>query len=632
MTAGAVKAPGSGKTFDVSGNFSNSGTFMAGTGTVTFTGSGTQAIRGNTTFNNFANAFSAGQGLQFAQSSTTTVSGTLTLSGASTISELALTSSVAGTPWKFDVAGSPTVTFVNVMDSDASGGTTITGNNSTDSGHNSNWVLTPAPAISLSYTQGAFTDNVTPGTSVTIAGSMAYFEDRDLTLSFTGNFYQNFFGLGEKWLRGVNNSFGNPWYFIKPNGQFYAWDGTKAALGSALLTTLDPVYYVYPDLLYNASNQSFDYVLQQRLGLTFTGNFSQNYGGQNEKWLKGIVNNFGNLWYYIDTTGSLYSWNGISGTATGTLLAQLDTLYRAQPQRLYNAQPGEVTASITSNVLTITRPADWAGHEVVELTHTAPASDQVFTLNFVNHAPVVNAIPNQTASGSGAPLMVTLGFSDADNDTLNVSALAGNLGFVLKQTLGLRVQGSLYTNYGGQHEIWLQSTLNNWYFLKPDGTLYKWDGTAGAATGALVASLDPVFYYHSDLLTNPSTGDIAYALDQRLNLTNTGNLYLNYGGANEKWLLGNDGWYFIKPNGQLYKWDGTAAEATGTLMATLDASYYTNIQRLHNAQPAQVTAGVLGNTLTLTATPGFIGHVWILVEVKDPSQSVSNMFQLTVTA
>jgi hypothetical protein len=140
-----------------------------------------------------------------------------------------------------------------------------------------------------------------------------------------------------------------------------------------------------------------------------------------------------------------------------------------------------------------------------------------------------------------------------------------------------------------------------------------------------------VFYYHPDLLTNPSAGDIAYALDQRLNLTSTGNLFLNYGGASEKWLLGNDGWYFIKPSGQLYKWDGTARMATGKLMATLDTDYYTNIQHLYNAQPAQVTVGLLGNRLTLTPTAGFIGQFWIVVEVKDSRQSVANMFQLTVT-
>jgi hypothetical protein len=486
----------------------------------------------------------------------------------------------------------------------------------------------------LSFTQSTFTGSVTSGTTVTIAGSMAFFLKRDLGLTLHASAVSQFGGITAKWLQGTVNSFHNNWYYITPAGLLFAWNGSAAVTGSTQLGALDPVYYVYPDLLYSASSATFDYVLQQRLGLTFTGNFYQNSSGQNEKWLKGNSNNYGNPWYYIDTTGSLYSWDGTAGTASGTLLAKLDTLYWAQPQRLYSAQPGEVTAAVTNNVLTVTTVTDWAGHEVVELTNTAPASHQIFTLNFVNHAPVLSSIPNQTVSASGSPLRITLSQSDADNDALGFSAVAGNLGFLLKQTLGLRMQGSLSTNAGGQDEIWLQSTLNNWYFLKPDGTLYKWDGTAGKATGTLVATLDPVFYYHPDLITNPSAGDLAYALDQHLNLTNTGNLYLNSGGANEKWLMGSDGWYFIKPSGQLYKWDGTAGKASGTLMATLSSSYYTNIQLLSDAQPAQqITTGVQGNTLTITATPSLIGQtVWILVEVEDSSQAVTTMFQVTVTA
>jgi hypothetical protein len=485
----------------------------------------------------------------------------------------------------------------------------------------------------LSYTQSTFTGSVAAGTTVAITGSRAYFEDRDLNLSFTGNFNQNHSGFNEKWLRGANNTFGNPWYFIKPDGELFAWDGTKAAQGSTLLTALDPVYWVYPDLLYNASPNTLNYVLEQKLNLKVNGSLSVNAFGRNEKWLAGNTNNYGNQWYFIDASGGLYSWDGTSGSATGTLLAQLDTLYWAQPQRLYNAQAGEVTAAINGTVLTVTTPTDWAGRVVVALDTTAPASEQVFTLNFVNQAPTLNTIPNQTASRSGSPLQITLSFSDADSDIANVSATETNVGVALKQTLGLRVQGSLHTNAFGQHEIWLQSTLNDWYFLKPDGTLTKWDGTSGQATGTLIRTLDPVFYYHPDLLTNPTAGNLAYALEQHLHLTNTGNLHVNYGGAGEQWLLGQDGWYFLKPSGQLYKWDGTPNAATGTLMATLN-SIDASIQALTAATPTQtITPVINGNTLTINASATPVGEVaLILITVADASQSAGTMFLVTVTA
>src|SRR5207302_831552 len=172
--------------------------------------------------------------------------------------------------------------------------------------------------ITLSYHQNLFTLPVPAGTIVNIAGSLAYFLDRDLGLHFDRTFYQNFAGMNEKWLRGNGNQFGNPWYFIKPNGQLFQWDGTMTAQGSTLVGTLDPVYYVYPDLLYQATQGMFDYVLQQRLGLTSTGNFFENEGGRNEKWLAGNLNTYGNPWYFIDTGGRLYAWDGTPHRATGT--------------------------------------------------------------------------------------------------------------------------------------------------------------------------------------------------------------------------------------------------------------------------------------------------------------------------
>jgi len=276
----------------------------------------------------------------------------------------------------------------------------------------------------------------------------------------------------------------------------------------------------------------------------------------------------------------------------------------------------------------------WPGREVVELKTTVPtANDQYFTLNWVNHPPVLTVTPsgNQTAT-SGNPLSLSVSATDPDNDTVTFSTIAGNEGYVLNQTLGLRLQGSLYLNFGGQQEKWLQSTLNNWYFIEPDGSLWKWDGTPNKATGTQVATLDPIFYYHPEMLYQGRTGDLANVMTQELKWAPTSPTYsLNYGGQNEKWLLGNDGWYFIKPNGQVWKWDGTPNQAIGVLVATLATDYYTNITRLYTIQNNQVTANLTGNTLTLTPAANYIGKYWIAVQANDGTNTVTNMFQLNVT-
>ncbi|MEX0819246.1 MAG: S8 family serine peptidase [Pirellulaceae bacterium] len=76
----------------------------------------------------------------------------------------------------------------------------------------------------------------------------------------------------------------------------------------------------------------------------------------------------------------------------------------------------------------------------------------------------------------------------------------------------------------------------------------------------------------------------AYDLDQAKGLKFSGNDHLNWGGTNEKWLLGSDGWYFIRPGGEVYKWVGFG-NAKGTLVATLDASYYADLSKLYDAKP-----------------------------------------------
>ncbi len=214
---------------------------------------------------------------------------------------------------------------------------------------------------------------------------------------------------------------------------------------------------------------------------------------------------------------------------------------------------------------------------------------------------------------------------------MTFSATAGHLGLLLEQSLGLRFQASYFTNIYGQNEKWLQSASNNWYFIKPNGQLFLWSGTPNQATGTLTATLDPIYYYHPELLTAPPAGDLARALSQDLTLTQQSpTFFLNYGGQNEKWLQGNDGQYFIRPDGTFYKWDGTPNQATGTLMATLDRDYYTHIQRLYQATLNTFSVSIADNTLIVTPAVGFLGKFWVQVQVNDGAQSVFTRFELTV--
>ncbi len=138
ISAGTIVAPAS---LSVAGNWTNSGTFTAGTGTTTLNG-GNQTITGNTTFYNLIKSTSTTYTLTFAAGSTTTIpsGGSITLAGTSG-HLLSLRSSSSPTRWNLVVNASATqaISYVDVMDSDASGGAAITQANSVDSGHNLNW-------------------------------------------------------------------------------------------------------------------------------------------------------------------------------------------------------------------------------------------------------------------------------------------------------------------------------------------------------------------------------------------------------------------------------------------------------------------------------------------------------------
>jgi hypothetical protein len=124
----------------------------------------------------------------------------------------------------------------------------------------------------------------------------------------------------------------------------------------------------------------------------------------------------------------------------------------------------------------------------------------------------------------------------------------------------------------------------------------------------------------------------AYQLKQQYGFHSNGKLDYNWGGRKEKWFLGSGGaWYFILPTGAVYKWDGSH-HATGTLIATLNPSYWANPALLYNATP---TAGTIlswsGSELTVTPDPSFTGLLFVTVTASDGLTSASDTFTLTVT-
>ncbi len=509
-----------------------------------------------------------------------------------------------------------------------------------------------APPIgnqTVSYLQGSLNIPISAanGYSVRQAGSQAWFLLQDNGLFFAGGYYQNSSGVGaqEKWMKGNTNQFGNIWYYILPNGQFYAWNNRAAGLAGALLGTLDPIYYAFPSMLHDASQEYYAYAIESKLGLYVAGPNSnlyyENFNGLGERWLLSSSN----VWYYLTPDGRFW-------TGGGTFLASLDEMYYNEPSRLVNALSNPLISGLnqsppamaSSSVLSVNFTAvnHFVGQWVIELTivNVGPTSTKSkFTVTATNTLPVLSPIANPPTlhnPGTGPNTQtVTVSVSDADSgDTVIVTATGGTQGYALQRIYNLRSAGSFYTNSGGSGEKWIKGNLNQfnnpWYFIKPDLSFWAWSGGSGA-NGAQLAQLDQRLYYENPaFLYQGQALDLASAMQQQLGLhvvLSQTNAY----GRGEKWLQdANKAWYFILPDGTFYKWSGIANSATGTLWATFDPDYSVNVAtRFATTLPQYTVQANPGNSVSITplaggSGPNYVGDIWVLVGATDDSTNNLN--------
>ncbi len=132
----------------------------------------------------------------------------------------------------------------------------------------------------------------------------------------------------------------------------------------------------------------------------------------------------------------------------------------------------------------------------------------------------------------------------------------------------------------------------------------------------------------------------AYTLKQSLNLTYTGNYWINYYGEGEKWLKGGTAaapvWYTVLPDGELRRAGANpiAMLADSSLIATLDSSFYQDPSLLWNAQPSvtpPVSFAFSGNQLTITPAVSVLGAFIVQVTVTDGQVTAQQNFTVTVT-
>jgi autotransporter-associated beta strand protein len=106
----------------------------------------------------------------------------------------------------------------------------------------------PSSQASVMVPLMATDPNMDPLTYSATAQSLAYVRDQTYDFFTSGDFFENFFGVGEKWVQSAAIASG--WAFILPSGELIAWDGSGSATGMSL-GNVGQYYHADPNRLIN---------------------------------------------------------------------------------------------------------------------------------------------------------------------------------------------------------------------------------------------------------------------------------------------------------------------------------------------------------------------------------------------
>jgi hypothetical protein len=241
--------------------------------------------------------------------------------------------------------------------------------------------------------------------------------------------------------------------------------------------------------------ENLAFELLEEHGLNSNGDYGLNWGGMQEKWLRGDT---GSGWYFLLPDGSLNLWNGSFDTSEQ--LAQLSTDHYDEPTLLLEAQAVDLTYSVDGDVLTVTSSTQTGTFHFTATASDGSANSGSFFDVVVQSSILVVDIDDQTIE-SGASAVLSLPSVNPENG-LSISydiEVVDELS-ALNQEHGFYSNGNFYTNYQGNNERWIRDASNAWHYLMPNGDLFRWEGSFESST--LLAELGSEVYDDPTMLTD----------------------------------------------------------------------------------------------------------------------------------
>ena len=276
--------------------------------------------------------------------------------------------------------------------------------------------------------QSGFVQSAGPST---VDAQAAFALDQSRGISYTGNYFTNFGGRGENWLRQSTG-----WVYILPDGSVFSWDnvsgGANGLVQGTLLQKLDASYHMNPQLLSDAVNPQ----ITLAAGSAATGP------------------QFGN---YQPTTisGRVFEDSDQSGTRGTT------ELYRNNRQVQLIDRDGNVVREVRS-----------ADRESDGTPGINPNTERGVYL-FANVVPGRYTVRQVLDSSE----IQTAPFKNS------LAVLASRV----DQQFALRFSGSFFESFGTNKERFLFSdSIGGWVYITQAGDLFRWNPTSGPRTASTV--------------------------------------------------------------------------------------------------------------------------------------------------
>ena len=372
------------------------------------------------------------------------------------------------------------------------------------------------------------------------------------------------------------------------------------------------------------------YSLDTTLGLKFTGNYHENYGGRGERWLAA-----GPQWYYVTPTGDLFHWNGAAASTTvlvqGAMVASLGMSYYNDPTLIWAAV--NPVLSVTGGAVVQGgdfgnyQPAVISGRKWHDLNPDGVRNTSVYDPS----QPILLDPTSTTLPGSGDGPRYLVWVQNALTGALTqVTYILNATTRITRYTTsgsastGTTLTGSLPGIVGSDpdavaaylfaNEPW----LNGWTFelLNERGYVVATSVSADRDLNqnlTIEAEQERGWYLFDGLLpgkytirevqqpgwiqVSPAPVNLQpriVSLQTQYGFKPTTNDSYNFGGLNERWFQSRTkAWFYITPSGTLYEWNkssgGSSGPARGTKIAELSGSVYLNPNLLYSPSNSTVT-------------------------------------------